>query len=736
MTNSAKSNMSPLSLARSSARHPRIVIAAWAFALVISIGLAGGFWGQGLTAERLVLVDTESNTSEELLEARFRGSRPITEIVIVRSDTYSIVDPQFEATVQNIFFDIAALGPDVVSGVSQYYHSGSDFQVSEDGHSTIMPVTMAGTLDEARANAFSVRYSLDNYSGQDEFDVSVVGEASIADRVADLGFLFFQWPLMYLLFIPAVMLPSVPLSRLPLIAGLVSVVIPVGASTLIGQVFPMSVVNNSIVLVTGLAVGMGCSHFIASRYREERSGGADRLDAIAITYATIGRQVLLGSLASVVLLACMAIVPVNFSVSVGLGAVLAASVALVASVTLAPALLALTSDWAIGLSASKSDDPEEATTPPKRRIDFQRLSQWVADKALTRPAPSVFIATAVLLAMAALSPQLNLGLTGIESLPEPQEPRRFGPQVNHAYSKLREDFPAGIISPVEIVIDAPFKDPDIEPRVAQLQAAVASDPGFAGESRIQNNQDHDMVLFTVPTLHLPESKSAREAVRRLRDQYIPELFDDTGVDVLVTGGPAFAADYMNVVERFAPFVATVVVVLSVLALLISTRSLVVPLLVALAHLLSFGAACGLVVLTLQQGVGAGFGLLRYHHTPTIEIWGLVLSFTLFFGIHVIHDLYYFVRIRERYARTGDVEVALSHGCGSGIWVSTMASLVVAAVCFILALGDLPILHQVGFSLTVAVLIDAVIVRLVLLPASLKLLGEAAFYFPRIRRFRA
>ena len=725
------------SLARSSARHPRIVIAVWAFVFVISIGLAGGFWGKGLTAERVVLIDTESNTADKLLEERFRGPRPITEIILVRSDTYSIVDPQFEATVQNIFFDIAALGPDVVAGVSQYYHSGTDSQVSEDGQATIMSVAMVGTLDEARANAVSVRYPLDNYSGQDEFDVAIVGEASIADRVADLGFLLFQWPLMYLLFIPAVMLPSVPSSRLPFIVGLVSVVVPVGASALIGQAFPVSVVNNSAILVTGLAVGMGCSHFIASRYREERSGGAERLNAIAITYATTGRPVLSGSLASVILLACIAIVPVNFFMSVGFGAVLAASVALLASVTLAPALLALTSEWASGFRVSKSDDSEEATTPPKRRIDFRRLSQRVVDKALARPLPSVSIATAVLLVLAALSPQLNLGLTGVESLPEPREPSRFGPQVKYAYSLLTEDFPAGVLSPVEIVIDAPFKDPDIEPRVAQLQAAVASDPDFAGESRIQNNQDYDMVLITVPTRDLPESETARDAVWHLRNVYVPEVFADTGVDVLVTGGPALAADYMAVVERYAPFVAIVVLVLSVLALLISTRSLAVPLLATIAHLLSFAAAYGVVVLTLQQGIGAGLGLLRYHHTPTIEISGLLLSFTLFFGIYAVHDLYLMARVRERYAQTGgDIDDALTHGLRSFIWVSTATSLLTAAMFFILALGDLPVFHQAGFALTVAVLIDAVIVRLVLLPASLKLLGAAAFYFPRTRRVRA
>ena len=721
--------LSPLPLARSSARHPKIVIAVWALAFVLSIGVAGGFWGKGITAERVVLIDTESNTADKLLEERFRGPRPVTEIVVVRSDTYTIVDPQFEATVQNLFFDLAGLGPDIVAGVSQYYHSGSDYQVSDDGHSTIMSVTMAGTLDEARANAFLIRQALRKHTVQDEFDVLVVGEASIADRIADVGFLLFQWPLIYLALIPIIMLSLVPVSRLPIIVSLASVVIPVGTSALIEQVFPMSLLNHTIILVTGLAAGMSGSHLIASRYREERSRGADRPDALSITYSTIGRPVLLGGMLSVVVLAGMAIVPVNFHMSVSLGAALAASVALLASVTLTPALLALTSEWASGFKVAKSDDSEEATTSRKRRIDFQRLSQRVVERTLARPVLSISIATAVLLALAALSLQLNLEMTGVESFPEPQEPARFGPQVKYAYTRLTEDFPAGVISPVEIVIDAPFKDPDVEPRVAELQAAVASDPGFAGESRIQNNQDHDMVLITVPTRDLPESEAARDAVRRLRDVYIPEVFADTGVDVLVTGGPAMAADYIEVVERYAPFVAVVVVILSVLALMISTRSLVIPFLATLVHLLSFGSAYGVVVVALQRGIGAG--LLRYHHTPTVEIWGLLLSFTLFFGIYTIHDLYLMARIRERYAQTSDHENALSHGLKSVVWVSTVASLIMAAIFFILTLGDLPVFHQVGFALTLAVLIDALIVRLILLPSAIKLLGPVAWYFPCI-----
>ena len=650
--------MSPLSLALSSARHPRIVIAAWALVFAISIG-------------------------------------------------------------------IAALGPDVVAGISQYYHSGSDYRVSDSGHSTIMTVTMAGTLDESRANVPSVLDAVRRHGGKDDFTVRVVGESTIADRVADLVYSFSLIPL-FLAFIPAIM-ASRPALRLPILVGLVSVIIPVGLSVLIEQVYPMSLFNYTIILVTGLAVGMSSTHLIAARYREERGRGLDGLDAIERTGATTTGAVLLGGSVAIIAVASMAIVPVNTFTSIAIGAFLATLVPLLASVTLIPALLALSSDWFSGLRSPSTDKESEAI--PQRRFDLQGLVKSVAQKALARPVLSVAISAVVLLALAAVAPRLNLGLIGVESLPERPDGGPYSPQVKRAYSRLTEDFPAGVISPVEIVLDAPFKDPDVEPRVAQLQAALSTDPDFAGESRIQDNHDHDMVLITVPTSHLPESESAHDAVRRLRNQYIPELFANTGVDVLVTGGPALAVDYMEVVEDYAPYVAAIVLASSILVLLIATRSLILPFMATLAHLLSLAAAYGIVVIAIQQGIGAGLGLLRYHHIPTVESWVVVLTFTLMFGVYVVLDLYLAARIREKYVQTDDSIEAVASGVGITTGVSTAASLVMAAIFFVLSLGDLPVFHQVGFALSAAVLIDAVIVRLILLPSAMKLLGAATWYFP-------
>ena len=240
------------------------------------------------------------------------------------------------------------------------------------------------------------------------------------------------------------------------------------------------------------------------------------------------------------------------------------------------------------------------------------------------------------------------------------------------------------------MIDAPFEDPDVEPRAAQLQATLSTDPDFAGASLIQSSPNHDVALITVPTSHLPESEFAHDAVRRLRDVHIPEILDGTSVDVLVTGGAAHAVDYLEVVESYVPYVVAIVLIFNVLSLLITTRSVVFPFLATIAHLLSLAAAYGIVVIAIQQGIGAGLGLLRYHHIPTIESWGVVLTFTLMFGVYVVLDLYQAARIREKYVQTDDSIEAVTYGLRSTAWVSTVASLVMVGVFFVLALGDLPV----------------------------------------------
>ncbi len=397
--------------------------------------------------------------------------------------------------------------------------------------------------------------------------------------------------------------------------------------------------------------------------------------------------------------------------------------------TLTPALIALRGDPKIEPGPPESDDSAATDDPPSR--GWGRLSRslrWVGRLAMTRPVLSAVVVTILLVVLSLPVLNLMLGFNGVETAPNRHESRKaYGPQHYQAFKQLAEDFPAGVMSPVEIVIKAPFADPEVEIRVAELQSSLATDPEFAGQIVVQTNLDMDMVLISVPTRSHPESESAMESVRRLRKEHIPEVFGGSAIEVLVTGRSAFAADLMHIVVSYTPLVLAVVLVSSLLILLVATRSMVVPVLATLTNLLTVGAACGIMVFVFQHD----FGWIR--RTPVIEAWAPMLFVPLLFGLLTINHLLLLGRIRERFAQTGDNAESLASGLRETIGVVAVVSLIAAAVFGNLVVEAfqwrLVVFHQIGIALAVGLLIDAVIVRLILLPSTMKLLGATAWYFP-------
>ncbi len=731
--------MSPQSLALSSTRRPWVVIAIWFAAFCAAFGVVGWLWEGGFTAERVLLADSESNAGERLLEERFRGPSLATEIVIVHSDTYTIVDPQYEALVQNLFFGITALGPDVVAGVSQYYNSGADWQISDDGHSTVMSVTMTGTLDEAAANVSDVMRIVRRHNSHEDFTVLLVGEASVASGIAETSsrlylvsqVVGFGNPAYYIFLIFAIgYFGALTATRLPVVLSLPMTIIPAATAALIGQALPAhAVAANALVLISAV-VGLVFPILIAYRYRDERLSGHDKLDAIHRACSTTGLAVVLGGLSAMIGLAVLLTVPANIVMSVGLGAILALAVPLLGAVTLTPALIALRDHRSV---EPRSPDPDSSATtddPPSK--GWGRLSillGWVVRLAMTWPVLSAVAVLVLLIVMSLPILVLKLGFNSVETTPNRHaNGEAYGPQHNQAFTRLSEDFPAGIVSPVEIVIDAPFSDPDVETRVALLQAALTADPEFTGQIVAQTNLDRDVVLVSVPTRSHPESGPALESVHRLRNEHIPEVFGDTEIEVMVTGRSAFAADLLQIVERYMPLVLGVVLVSSFLILLVATRSLVVPVMATLMNLFTVGAACGIMAFVFQHDIG------WIRRTPVIEAWAPMLFIPLLFGLLTVNHLLLLGRIRELYAQTGDNAEAITSGLRSTAGIVTIISLIMAAVFGSLVVEvfgwRLVVYHQVGIALAAGLIIDALIVRLILFPSVMKLLGAGAWHFPR------
>ena len=499
---------------------------------------------------------------------------------------------------------------------------------------------------------------------------------------------------------------------------------------MIGMLFPVHAVAVNLLVLIAALLGLVFTVLIALRYREERLRGFDNLDAIQRACSTVGMAIAFGVLAAVIGLVGVLLVPANIAVSVGLGAILALCVPLVAALTLTPALITLRYDRVFRSRSSESDGAEETNVAPSAiggRIS--RTLDWIVSVSVARPVPSALAVVAILVALSVPVLDLNLGFNSSETIPNRHDNREaYGPQHHEAFTRLAENFPAGAMSPVEIVVDAPFADPDVEFMVADLRAAVTFDQDFAPQAIVQTNLDRDVVLMSVPTISHPESESAIEAVRRLRDEHIPDVFGDTGTEVWVTGRSAFASDLLHLIERYTLVVLALVLASSTVILLVATRSLLVPILTTMMNLLSAGAALGVLVLLSPNRPGTTDQALA------IEAWLPILIVPLLVGLLTVTQLVLFGRIKEYYGQTGESAASITSGISAAVGTVTLLSLVMAAVFgnLVLEITEWRLfpLRQFGVAMAVGLALNTVIVQLILLPATLKLLGDSAWYFPR------
>ncbi|MBX6342930.1 MAG: MMPL family transporter, partial [Thermomicrobiaceae bacterium] len=314
---------------------------------------------------------------------------------------------------------------------------------------------------------------------------------------------------------------------------------------------------------------------------------------------------------------------------------------------------------------------------------------------------------------------LKKGQAGVETLPESD--------VKTAYTILNRDFSAGLVAPVEIVVDAPRSD-QTQAAIARLTASLGQQPIFGPVMGVQWNQAGNLALLQVPLRTDSSSPEAVQAVKTLRHDLIPASFAGTGARVYVSGAPAFNTDFFGLIDESTPLVFAFVLGLSFLLLLLAFRSLVVPAKAILMNLLSVGATYGLMVLVFQKGYG--HDLLGFQRTPTIEAWVPILLFSVLFGLSMDYHVFLLSRIREHYDASHDNRASVAVGLQSTGRLITGAALIMVFVFAGFAAGKLAVMQQMGFGLAVAVLLDATVVRTILVPSAMALLGDLNWYLPR------
>jgi putative drug exporter of the RND superfamily len=697
-------------LARASSRRPWITIAAWIIGLVLSFGIVATLLGDVLTSEGRVTSPTDSERAAELQGERFRPTvsdfdRDVTEVVVVRA-VAGTVD---QARVARLADDLRAAGASFVATSAD-----DDRLVSKGGDAEALLVGLGANAED---DVDGVVGAVEAVDADPRYEAAITGDfVNDADQETlsqdDLrnGELFFGAPAALIILL--LVFGAVVAGLIPLVLAILSIVVALALTAIVGQVFDLSIFVQNMIFGMGLALGIDYSLFILSRFREERSEGRDKLDAVATAGATASRAVLFSGLAFVLAMFGLELVPNTIMRSLATGAILVGIVSVAAALTLLPAVISLLGDrinaGRIPYFGRKASEASES-----------RFWARIVSAVMRRPVASLVAAVALLVACAVPILSYETGEAGISTIPD-----RF--ESKQGFLLLNEEFPGQTIDPVQIVVDGDADSAQVKNGIQRLEAALAQRPIF-GSPNEDVSPGQDLVVITVPTAGDPLSEEGIGAVRNLRSDLIPAAFAGSDVPVYVGGTTAEEIDYFDVMDKWLPIVFVFVLGLSFILLTIAFRSIVVPATAIAMNLLSVGAAYGLLVLVFVKGVGNE--LFGFAQVDAIEAWVPLFLFAVLFGLSMDYQVFLLSRIREKYGLTGDNDLAVSFGVSSTARLITGAALIIIAVFSGFARGELVMFQQMGFGIAVALLIDATIVRSVLVPASMKLLGRWNWYLP-------
>ncbi len=698
-------------LARSCADHPKRTLAVWLVALLVSFVVIALLLGDALTSDGDVTSNPESKQAEALIHESFPPEPTPSEIVIVRSDRYTVDDPAFKAKV--LALSKRGEGLAVVAGTHSYYASEDESLVSKDRHATMVPVVTRGE------DVLPLVELAQSENATDGFQVSITGSLTadadfekLSEEDLQKGELFIGLPAALIILL--LVFGAVVAGLVPVMLGLLSIVIAIALTALVGQAFEVSFFVVNMISAMGLALGIDYALFILSRFREERRRGLEKVDAIVASGATASRAVLFSGIAFVLAMCGMLLVPDTILRSLALGAILVGIVSVLAALTLLPAVLSLLGDRVnagrIPLIGRRAINSAGSESP---------FWSWLVGGVMRRPLLFLVAATALLLAATIPVFAIDTGFSGLSTLPD-----RF--PSKQGFNALNRDFPGTGVDPAQIVVQGDVGSAPVQTAIAQLTASLANNDAL-GAPTAQVSDGGDTVLISVAVAGDADGAAATSAIRHLRAELIPNAFGDLETTVLVGGATAESVDYFDIVGSWLPIVFAFVLGLSFILLTIAFRSIVIPAVAIALNLLSVGAAYGLLVLVFQEGIGAG--LLGFQRVDTVEAWVPLFLFSVLFGLSMDYQVFLLSRIKERYVQTGDTAGAVAFGVGSTARLITGAALIIIAVFGGFAAGDLVMFQQMGFGVAVALLIDATIVRSILVPASMKLLGEHNWYLP-------
>jgi RND superfamily putative drug exporter len=686
--------------------HRAIVVASWIVGLIL-MGMVAASAGSDFS-EEFSLPSSDSKDALDLLENRFPAQAGDTVQIVYKAQS-GVESPAVEDKMEGVFKEVETLPH--VSEVSSPYEKGGAGAVSDDGKIAYATAQFNVTTDKLNDGEVKKIMDTARAAGGDGLQVETGGspveevrgeeEESSSEGIGVLAAIV----------VLLISFGSVVAMGLPILTALFALGVGISAITLFTHVFNTAEFAPQLAFMIGLGVGVDYALFILSRFRNGLDEGLDKRAAAVAAVDTAGRAVLFAGITVIISLMGMMLLGLPFLYGVAMAAALAVLFTMIAALTLLPAMLAIAGNWVNRLripflgSGARSIDENSWWFRWSGRIQRR---PWVA----------ALISGGILIALCI--PTLSLRLGSNDAGTDPA-----GTTTREAYDLLAEGFGPGFNGPFVIAAELPEKGND--EALQDLRTQLRSEGGVEEVTGVTLNPNKTVGVFQVYPTTSPQSAATTDLLDHIRGEVIPPVEEATGAQVHVGGINAIFEDFGNAIAGKLPLFIGVVVLLSALLLMIVFRSLLVPLKAVLMNLLSIGAAFGLIVAVFQWGWGAS--LIGVDATGPIISFFPIFLFSIVFGLSMDYEVFLMSRIHEEWERTGEASEAVHRGLALTGRVITAAAAIMVTVFASFMIGEDRIIKLFGLGLASAVFIDAVIIRSVLVPAIMQLLGKRAWYFP-------
>jgi RND superfamily putative drug exporter len=683
-----------------------VIKARWFIVAGIAAVFAiGATWGLGVFDEftdgGYVSQDSQSVRDAEAIEEEF-GSTGAEVVVLYESETMTADDPAFAAAVQSAVADID--GIEEVESVTSYYDTQLPSFVSEDGHATYAAVSLAGASDEAQGQAFeAIEDRLRDAGDTGDLTVSLGGGAAIfADlneqvqhdlEIAEM----ISMPILLLIMI--VVFGALVAASLPLLIGGMSILGGFAITRVITEFTDVSVFAANVITIIGLGMSIDYSLFVLRRFREELAAGRDKRRAVLNTVATAGRTVMVSGVIIVLSMGGLLLVDVPFLHGIAYGVMSAVGVAMLSALVALPALLYL-----LGHRVDKGRLPWRKNKEPKTDTGF-----WhgLAAGVMRRP---VLVLLPVLAFMALLaSPILGVQFGGVDERDMPKDA-----ESRVVTETIAADFPGGEEERFQVMVTGG------QEAAAEATAAILELDNVDDVVPAAAPHDDATLLDVLYDLD-PFSAEARTLIEDTRG------IEVGGADLYVTGGASDRVDMLEAIGEGLPYMLGYIVIVTMVVLFLAFGSIVLPIKAVLMNAVSLGAALGIVVWIFQEGHLSG--PLGFTPSGFIDPSNLLLMIALLFALATDYEVFLLSRVREEWDKGADNRTAVLRGMQSTGSIITAAALILIVVVGAFAFSGITFMKMIGLGMAIAIFLDATVVRMLLVPATMRLLGRANWWVP-------